>query len=72
MAPDADVLVAGGGVAGLSCALALADAGLRVELFEQSVRLGGRACSWTDRATGDVIDIGPHVLSSEHRNFVAL
>jgi 15-cis-phytoene desaturase len=67
-----DVLVAGGGVAGIACALALADAGLRVALCEQARRVGGRAVSWTDAATGDAVDIGPHVISSEHRNFVAL
>lgn len=68
----ADVLVAGGGVAGLACAQALSGLGLRVELFERAGHLGGRAASWTDEATGDVVDIGPHVISSEHHNFVAL
>ncbi|HZH07634.1 MAG TPA: FAD-dependent oxidoreductase [Lautropia sp.] len=70
--PDADVLVAGGGVAGLTCAAALADLGLRVMVLERDERLGGRAASWTDRVTGDTVDIGPHVLTSEHRNFLAL
>ncbi|MDB5827014.1 MAG: amine oxidase [Variovorax sp.] len=69
---DADVLVAGGGVAGLSCAAALADSGLRVVVLEAADHLGGRAASWTDEITEDVVDIGPHVVSSEHRNFVAL
>jgi len=68
----ADVLIAGGGVAGLSCGLALADLGLRVAVFEAADHLGGRAASWPDGVTGDVIDIGPHVLSTEHRNFIAL
>jgi len=70
--PARDVLIAGGGVAGLACALALADSGLRVAVFEQAERLGGRASSWTDAHTGDVIDIGPHVVTSEHRNWLAL
>lgn len=69
---DADVLIAGAGVAGLACGAALADAGLKVWVLERDVRCGGRASSWADEATGDTVDIGPHVLTSEHRNFVAL
>jgi len=38
---DRTVLVAGGGVAGLTAALALADAGFPVELIERSGKLGG-------------------------------
>lgn len=69
---EADVLIAGAGVAGLACAAALADAGWRVAVFERDEAPGGRAASWTDEATGDVVDIGPHVLSSEHHHFIAL
>jgi uncharacterized protein with NAD-binding domain and iron-sulfur cluster len=69
---DADVLIAGAGVAGLACGAALADAGLRVHVLEASQRLGGRAASWTDDTTGDVIDVGPHVLMSEYRHLRAL
>ena len=69
---DADVLVAGAGVAGLSCAAALADAGLRVIVLERAGAAGGRAASWRDEATGDTVDIGPHVLTSEHHHFMAL
>ena len=36
---DTDVLVAGGGIAGLAAALAAARAGLSVRLFEQTARL---------------------------------
>lgn len=69
---NADVVIAGAGVAGLSCAAALADAGLRVLVLERGRRVGGRAASWKDERTGDVVDIGPHVLSNEHRHFLAL
>ena len=68
----ADVAIAGGGVAGLACGAALADAGLRVVLAERDDWLGGRAASWVDPPTGDVVDIGPHVLSTEHRHVLAL
>jgi 15-cis-phytoene desaturase len=68
---NAEVLVAGGGVAGLRCAVALADAGLRVLLVERDGQLGGRAGSVRDATTGTRIDLGPHVVTSEHRNFLA-
>lgn len=68
----ADVIVAGAGVAGLACAAALAEAGLRVTVLERDAAPGGRARSWRDEVTGDEVDIGPHVLTTEHRNFLAL
>jgi len=67
-----DVVVVGAGVAGLRCALALADAGLQVVVAEAAPQAGGRACSWTDEVTGLQVDIGPHVLTSEHRNLLAM
>ena len=67
-----DVVVVGAGVAGLRCALALADAGLSVTVLEATAHAGGRAGSWADEATGVQVDIGPHVITSEHRNFVAM
>ena len=70
MSPDA--VVVGAGVAGLRCALALADAGLRVVVLEAAPIAGGRAGSWLDETTGLHVDVGPHVLSSEHRNFMAM
>jgi phytoene dehydrogenase-like protein len=69
---DADVIIAGAGVAGLACAANLADCGLRVRVFERDPWPGGRAASWTDEVTGDTVDIGPHVLTTEHLNFLAL
>jgi 15-cis-phytoene desaturase len=67
-----EVTVIGGGLAGLSCAVALADSGLKVRVFEGAARLGGRACSWTDGHSGDVVDLGPHILLTEYRNMLAL
>lgn len=69
---QADVAIVGGGLAGLSCAVALADAGLRSVVFESSSELGGRARSWTHAGTGDTVDIGPHVVHSEYANFLWL
>jgi len=65
------VIIVGGGLAGLACGVALSDAGLRVTLIERERSLGGRARSWTDPASGDTIDLGPHVVHSEYRNMLA-
>lgn len=69
---ETDVVVIGAGLAGLACSLALADAGLRVAVFEASDVAGGRARSMTDAASGDIVDLGPHILMSEYRNMLQL
>ncbi|HUQ77052.1 MAG TPA: hydroxysqualene dehydroxylase HpnE [Burkholderiales bacterium] len=66
---QADAAIVGGGLAGLSCAVALSDAGLRVIVLEATGELGGRARSWSHAASGDVVDIGPHIVHSEYANF---
>lgn len=66
------VIIIGGGVAGITCAVALSEAGQKVVLLERDAWLGGRACSVMDTQTRDVVDIGPHVFTSEHRNMLAL
>ncbi|HSO64790.1 MAG TPA: FAD-dependent oxidoreductase, partial [Ornithinibacter sp.] len=40
------VVVVGGGIAGLTAALALAERGVRVTVLEREERLGGRVRSW--------------------------
>jgi len=52
----------GGGFAGLSSAICLADAGVAVTLFEQNRHLGGRARSFLHDPTGDTVDNGQHLL----------
>lgn len=69
---DLDVLVIGAGLAGLSCAVQLTDRGLRVGVLESSTVAGGRARSWADPDTGDVVDIGPHVILDKYRNMLGL
>lgn len=69
---QSDVVILGGGLAGLSCGVALSDAGLRVAVLEASGALGGRARSWVHGPTGDTVDIGPHIVHNEYANFLWL
>ena len=55
-------IVVGGGVAGMSAACALAEAGLRVNLVERRGYLGGRASSYRHPGVDEVIDNCQHVL----------
>ena len=58
------VHVIGGGLAGLSAALALADAGRPVTLYEAGPACGGRCRSYDDRVLGTRLDNGNHLLLS--------
>jgi uncharacterized protein with NAD-binding domain and iron-sulfur cluster len=57
-----DVLVLGGGFAGLSAAVRLAQRGARVTVLEARPRLGGRATAYRDARTGEWVDNGQHIL----------
>lgn len=57
-----EVLIIGGGFAGLTAGVALAGAGRRVRLLEQKPYLGGRARSFVDSVTGSVVDNGQHII----------
>jgi squalene-associated FAD-dependent desaturase len=54
------VAVIGGGLAGITAAIALAEAGAAVTLLEARPRLGGATCSFT--RDGLVVDTGQHVF----------
>lgn len=56
------VAIIGGGVAGMSAACALAEAGFRVRLVERRSYLGGRANSYLHPGVNEVIDNCQHVL----------
>src|SRR5947209_11091183 len=62
-------LVIGGGLAGLAAATALAPRGYRVTLLESRNRLGGRAGSFVDASTGQLIDACQHVSMGCCTNF---
>lgn len=63
------VLVVGGGLAGLSAAVGLADAGFRVEVLEGSASPGGRVRRLKH---GAAIDRGQHLMLGCYRESVAL
>jgi len=55
-------VVVGGGLAGVSAALTLAQHGVEVVLLERSCRLGGRASSFFRKKAGIEVDTGQHAL----------
>src|SRR6516162_6402759 len=57
-----DVVIIGGGFAGLSAGVLLAERGFRVALLEGKPALGGRAFSFPDTESEDLVDNGQHVL----------
>jgi hydroxysqualene dehydroxylase len=62
-----DVIVIGGGFAGLSAATALAEKGVGVLVLEARPALGGRASAFIDPSTGERVDNGQHVLTGAYR-----
>jgi len=65
MTPDTrqySVAIVGGGLAGLAAGCTLAEAGLRVTVFERRPYVGGRASSYEHPGTGEVVDNCQHVL----------
>jgi squalene-associated FAD-dependent desaturase len=57
-----DVVVVGGGFAGLSAGAMLAEQGARVTVLDARPQLGGRATAFADRQTGELVDNGQHVM----------
>jgi squalene-associated FAD-dependent desaturase len=62
------VIVIGAGFAGLSAAARLAESGTRVLVVEARAQAGGRATAFVDRATGELVDNGQHVLFGCYRH----
>jgi phytoene dehydrogenase-like protein len=54
------VVVIGGGLAGITAAIALAESGAQVTLLEARPRLGGATCSFT--RDGLTVDTGQHIF----------
>jgi squalene-associated FAD-dependent desaturase len=69
MTPEKTIVI-GGGLAGLSAAVALAEKGANVPLMEAAGQAGGRCRSYFDSTLGMRIDNGNHlVLSGNHATF---
>ncbi len=66
------VVVVGGGLAGIAAAMRLIDGGKNVVLLESRKKLGGRATSFVDPRTGDVLDNCQHVLMGSCTNLLDL
>lgn len=66
------VAVIGGGLAGIAAATALAERGFEVALYERRRRLGGRASSFENAATGELLDFCQHVSMGCCTNFADL
>jgi len=67
---DADVIVVGGGIAGLGAAVRLKDRGLEPLVLEAEARVGGRMT--TDRVNGFVIDRGVTLFGNGFASMRAL
>lgn len=66
------VLIVGGGIAGIACALRLAEQGIAVTLLETRKKLGGRATSFQDVRSGRWLDNCQHVVLGCCTNYLDL
>jgi predicted NAD/FAD-dependent oxidoreductase len=67
--PGASIVVVGAGVAGLTCARSLVEAGRRVTVLERARGVGGRCA--TRPLDGEAFDYGPVMLHGRHPGFLA-
>ncbi|MEO0491413.1 MAG: 9,9'-di-cis-zeta-carotene desaturase, partial [Cyanobacteria bacterium J06659_2] len=65
------IAIVGAGLAGLSTAVELADAGHQVQIFESRPFVGGKVGSWVD-ANGNHIEMGLHVFFGCYYNLFDL
>jgi squalene-associated FAD-dependent desaturase len=66
-----NVLIIGGGFAGLAAGVELAQRDCRVTVLEARSRLGGRAYSFVDEASGAAVDNGQHAMMGCYRHTLA-
>ena len=65
------IAIIGGGFSGLAAAVELSEKGHHVTLLEKRPHLGGRAYSFVDSVTGDVVDNGQHLFMACYSNTLA-
>ncbi len=66
-----EVAIVGAGLAGLSTAVDLVDAGHGVTIYESRPFVGGKVSSWVDK-DGNHIEMGLHVFFNNYTNLFAL
>ena len=72
-ANENDVVIVGAGIAGLTCAWRLRQAGIGCRLYEAQSRVGGRMFSLRDHfADGQVCELGGELIDSGHVRIRAL
>lgn len=64
------VNIIGGGIAGLSAAIILAEKDFKVRVFEASNSIGGRAKSFIDNKSNDLTDNGQHIMIGAYKYFM--
>ena len=69
---DRDVIILGGGLAGIAAALRCLKHGVQPTLIERRPYLGGRAFSFSDQSNGEEIDNGQHVILGACDQFLEL
>ncbi len=69
---EKDVIVLGGGLAGIAASVRLLQNGVSPTLIERRPFLGGRAFSFIDRDTNEEIDNGQHVILGVCHEFLDL
>ena len=69
---ERDVIILGGGLAGIAAAVHLLKRGVKPTLVERRPFLGGRAFSFVDRISGEEIDNGQHVILGVCHRFLEL
>ncbi len=62
------ITIIGGGIAGLSAAVFLAEMKFNVRLIERSPKFGGRAYSFYDKEKEKYFDNGQHILAGWYKN----
>ena len=71
-ASNNQVLIIGGGFAGIAAAVFLDSAGFKITLLEKKPILGGRTYAFQDRKTSDWIDNGQHLLMGAYHETLRL
>ena len=67
-----DVIILGAGISGMSAAMHCIKRGKSPLLIESTSNIGGRARSFEDRISGDMIDNGQHVMMGCYESFFEL